>query len=77
VDDRGGYIVLDGGLDETGTMRLTSEPASLPDGRLRINRMSWLDVSAERLRWLWEQSFDDGETWETSWEIHYRRAESD
>jgi hypothetical protein len=35
--------------------------------------MVWRDISAEAFEWDWQRSEDDGETWATQWQIHYRR----
>jgi hypothetical protein len=44
------------------------------NGQPVIRRMRWLDVTADRLDWVWESSVDGGRTWKTGWLIHYRRA---
>lgn len=73
VDSQGGYLTFTGGVDEEGVMRLHGGPSQLPDGRTKHTRMSWLNVTANRLDWHWEQSFDAGETWEMVWAIQYSR----
>lgn len=73
VDNQGGYLQFTGGLEADGVMRLYGEPRPMPDGRTRIMRMSWVDVTGDTLDWRWERSFDGGETWETAWAIHYVR----
>ena len=37
-------------------------------------RMVWLDVRPDSLRWQWQRSDDGGATWHVAWEIDYRRA---
>ena len=73
VDNRGGYLVFTGGIGEDGVMRLYGEPRELPDGRTQLTRMSWVNVREDSLDWHWERSFDDGESWEMAWAIHYTR----
>ena len=73
VDSQGGYLLFTGGLDDDGIMRLYGEPRTLADGRVQHTRMSWVDVDDDSLDWHWERSFDDGQTWEMVWLIHYER----
>jgi hypothetical protein len=73
VDNQGGYLLFSGGVDDEGIMRLYGSPRSLPDGRTRQMRMSWVDVGPDAFDWHWESSFDGGRTWEMAWEIHYTR----
>lgn len=73
VDNQGGYLLFTGGLGDDGIMRLYGEPVELADGRSRLMRMSWVDVTDDAFDWNWERSFDAGETWEMAWQIHYTR----
>ncbi|HEY2792481.1 MAG TPA: hypothetical protein VGJ28_09005 [Micromonosporaceae bacterium] len=43
-----------------------------PGGALQ--RMVWLDVTADGFRWEWQRSTDDGATWSVMWPLDYRRA---
>ena len=43
-------------------------------GKTVLQRMVFRDVKADRLKWLWQSSQDDGATWKTLWEIDYRRV---
>lgn len=43
------------------------------DGQVVHDRMVWLDVTSESLRWQWQRSTDGGTTWDLTWEIDYRR----
>jgi hypothetical protein len=43
------------------------------DGRHVLQRMVFEDIAAERFRWLWQRSDDEGRNWTTAWEIQYRR----
>jgi hypothetical protein len=42
------------------------------DGKTTYQRMVFRDVKADGLKWLWQQS-TDGSTWNTQWEIDYKR----
>jgi len=35
--------------------------------------MVFRDVAADAFLWVWEASADDGNTWQSRWEIDYRR----
>jgi hypothetical protein len=39
-----------------------------------LQRMVWLDVTADAFRWQWQRSADGGSSWDVVWEIDYRRA---
>lgn len=71
VDNGGGWIPLEGGLVDGAMVLQTS---AVLNGRPTIQRMRWLNVTADSLDWLWESSQDEGRTWRTGWQIHYRRA---
>ncbi len=45
------------------------------DDRTVHDRMVWLDVTSDSLRWQWQRSHDGGATWDLTWEIDYRRTE--
>ena len=45
------------------------------DDRIVHDRMVWLDVTSDSLRWQWQRSHDGGATWDLTWEIDYRRTE--
>ncbi|HSE27551.1 MAG TPA: hypothetical protein VLA95_04930 [Gemmatimonadales bacterium] len=71
TDNGGGWIPLEGGLVD-GAMVL--ETRAVLNGRPTIQRMRWLNVTADSLDWVWDASVDDGRTWRPGWRIHYRRA---
>jgi len=71
VDSTGAYLDLVG-LEVDG--RIAFQRKTSIGGELVIQRMVWLDVTAETLRWQWQRSKDSGGTWEVAWEIDYRRA---
>jgi hypothetical protein len=40
----------------------------------RSDQAPFRDVTADGFHWVWEASADDGATWESRWEIDYRRG---
>lgn len=72
VDSQGGYLTFTGEFQD-GVMELRTDPFTNPDGAEQINRMIWEDITADSLRWRWQRSLDDGETWEDLWVIRYAR----
>ena len=73
VDDQGGYIDLVGERVDGWFAFARAAPEIGEAGR---QRMVFRDVETDGFRWTWEASLDGGETWETRWEIAYRRAAS-
>lgn len=71
VDSTGGYLAfvgvdVDGGI---AFQRTTAED--------RVQRMRWLDRTADGFEWQWERSTDGGATWELLWAIRYRRLDEE
>lgn len=71
VDNTGSYLDFTGGLRD-GHMSFARE-AENTSGKFH-QRMIWQDVKRDSLKWLWQRSDDGGRTWETQWEIDYRRV---
>jgi hypothetical protein len=71
VDSTGAYLDLVG-VEVEG--RIAFQRDAIIDGRPVVQRMVWLDVTPDALRWQWERSRDGGASWEVAWEIDYRRA---
>lgn len=67
VDNRGGVLQLEGGLNAAGAMVLDST-----DGTVR-QRITWSKLDDGSVRQLWEQSNDAGKTWAVAFDGHYRR----
>jgi hypothetical protein len=72
VDDSGGYIALDGGI-EHGAMTLYGEPRDV-DGVHTQMRMVFRDVAADSLRWEWQRTEDGWETATSMIIIDYKRS---
>ena len=70
VDNEGGYLDFDGGIDE-GHMYFKRE--AVKAGKKVLQRMIWKNVTANEFDWSWESSTDGGKTWQVQWPIHYKR----
>jgi hypothetical protein len=68
VDSNGSYLDFVG-VEVDGAI---SFQRTVGDGG-QVQRMRWLDISHDRLTWLWERSDDLGATWALVWEIGYQR----
>jgi Protein of unknown function (DUF1579) len=72
VDDQGGYIPLEGGV-EHGDMTLYAPPRT-KDGVTSQMRMVFSDVQPDHFKWRWERTTDGGTTWAPQMLIDYTRA---
>ena len=70
VDSTGAYIDLVG-VEVDG--RIAFQREAVIDGAPVVQRMVWLDVTPDAIRWQWQRSVDGGATWQVAWEIAYRR----
>jgi len=70
VDSNGAYLDFVG-VEVDG--RIGFQRNATVGGVAVVQRMVWLDVTPESLRWQWQRSVDGGATWEVAWEIDYRR----
>ena len=70
VDNQGSYLDFVGQF-ENGEMEL-SRKAVIND-KPALQRMVFRNIEKNSLDWNWERSFDEGKTWETTWQIHYAR----
>jgi hypothetical protein len=71
VDSTGSYLDFIGvGVDG----RIAFERETSIEGSPVVQRMVWLDVTVDSLRWQWQSSRDGRATWRVDWEIRYRRA---
>jgi hypothetical protein len=71
VDSTGACLVLVGVAVDG---RIAFQRETVLGGVPIVQRMVWLDVDADTLRWEWQRSGDGGTTWEVAWAIDYRRA---
>ena len=71
VDNNASYLDFSGSFAD-GKMILWREAER--QGKKFRQRMVWQDIQAETFKWLWQRSDDEGKTWNTLWEIDYRRV---
>lgn len=74
VDDRGGFLLLSGGIRD-GSMVLSGEMEDA-EGPV-LHRITWTPSSAGEVRQLWETSRDGGATWSVAFDGRYRHLEAD
>ncbi|MEO6699917.1 MAG: hypothetical protein ABI140_13445 [Jatrophihabitantaceae bacterium] len=71
VDSSGAYLDFVG-VDVDG--RIGFQRSAIVSGSPALQRMVWLDVSADGFRWEWQRSIDDGRSWSVIWPLDYQRA---
>lgn len=71
VDGSGNIVYFGGGLKD-GNMEYTSE-STLPNGQVQLGRMSYVKVSPDSVRQVWEMSTDGGKTWTRAFDGMYVR----
>lgn len=72
VDNSGAYLDFVGGLRGE---RMVLQRDGSRQGKGVKHRMVWYNISDDSLDWNWEQSTDDGQTWNVLWHIYYERKE--
>ena len=70
VDSTGAYLDFIG-VEVDG--RISFQREAVIDGASVVQRMVWLDVRPDGMRWQWQRSGDGGATWAVVWEIGYGR----
>ncbi len=73
VDNSGAYLDFKSGEDNGDPVfwrKFTNTK-----GQEIYQRMVFYNISKEKFDWRWENSTDQGETWNLSWKIAYSRAE--
>jgi hypothetical protein len=72
ADNQGGFFAFSAQVD--GERRLfVTEPRTLRDGRVLVQRMVFHAITASSLTWDWERSDDAGRTWVREWRVQYTR----
>jgi hypothetical protein len=71
VDNTGIYLDFTGGFADD--KMILSRELITKDGRKFIQRMVFHNIKQNEFLWNWEQSTDDGKTWNLLWMIHYTR----
>lgn len=74
VDNSGQLLLLDGGLDERGRMRLRGETVG-QDGGAVHHEITWEPVAGGQVRQVWRTSTDGGATWRVVFDGLYTRNE--
>lgn len=72
VDDHGSMLEFTGEFKE-GAMRYTGESRAR-DGKPLMDRLTFFPLAEGRVRQLWEQSADEGKTWNTIFDGTYIRT---
>lgn len=70
VDNSGAYLTFEGGMQGD---KLVLNQINIPPTAGFKMRMEFSNISKDSFDWNWQRS-KDGETWETQWELHYKRA---
>ncbi len=70
VDDAGTLLLLDGGLDEAGSMVLEGT-RPLPDGKQVLHRVRWTPRDDGSVQQTWTSTQDGGASWTTVVDLTY------
>ena len=74
VDSRGSVLELNGEYKD-GTIQLSGETKQ-KDGSRLLQRLTFFNLSPERVRQFWEQSTDGGKTWTVAFDGMYVRKKT-
>ena len=74
VDNQGAYMDFVGEFKD-GQMLLAREVVT-PKGQKLGQRMIWKNITPDAFDWSYEQSTDEGKTWQVVWPIHYTRRKT-
>lgn len=72
VDNSGQLLLLDGGLDERGRMRLRGETVS-QDGGTVHHEITWERIEGGQVRQVWRTSTDGGASWGVVFDGRYAK----
>jgi hypothetical protein len=73
VDNAGGVTEYFDGHYESGKMILQTVNVKQADGTFKILKMTFYNLSADKVRQHGESSTDEGKTWKTDFDLEYRR----
>jgi Tfp pilus assembly protein PilF len=76
VDDQGSFTEYKQGEYKDGKLSFLAEQAG-PNGQKQWQRMTFFNLSPERVRQLGETSSDDGKTWQISFDLLYQRKSAE
>lgn len=71
VDNQGSYLDFTGGWSD-GKMIL-SRRFETREGKTVMQRMVFFNIAVDSLDWNWENSTDDGKSWNVIWHIKYTK----
>lgn len=74
ADNQGGYFDLLGSTLDNRRMFQTKVKES--NGKKIIQRMVFYDIKPDSLKWDWEISQDNGQSWTLQWRIFYSRVKN-
>ena len=75
ADNAGSYLQFTGILD--GDKRIFQTESRMRNDTLIIQRMVFYDIEADNFQWDWQVSKDNGESWESVWQIFYQRKQEE
>ena len=75
MDNAGGAVHLQGGLNEAGEMVLTDRDLPVSSATGTVNRITWTPLPAGEVRQHWESSSDGGQNWKTAFDGIYSPKE--
>ena len=73
VDNKGGIIEYFDGHFEKDKMRVQTANLIQSDGKKKILKMTFFKINSDTVRQFGENSTDDGKTWNTDFDLEYRR----
>lgn len=73
VDNTGAVTEYFNGHYDTGKMIVETANEKQADGSLKIQRMTFYHLGADKVRQHGEHSTDNGKTWKTDFDLEYRR----
>jgi len=74
VDDQGGLLELNGGLEEGKMVLVGWRPSLKEKGGRVVHRITWTPLAPDRVEQHWEASTNEGRTWTTVFDgIYVRR----
>lgn len=74
VDNSGGVTQYFSGHYEDGKMILQTDNVKQSDGKVKIMKMTFFNLSPDKVRQYGESSLDNGKTWTTDFDLEYRRT---
>lgn len=75
VDNAGSIVYYSEGKFEDNKMIVATKNEKQLDGKVKIMRMTFTKLSNDKVRQLGESSTDGGKTWQTDFDLEYRRKQ--